>query len=117
MTAHVLDTLDEKAMEVKTSVPIKGALKNNGIEAYFSTVVYCKRKSVKDLEPYTKNNPLLNITDEEARLGFKHVYQTRVTKQTIGERIRSPLEMFSNTETFMDNDAQILLDRLAEFYK
>lgn len=117
MTAHVLDTLDEKAMEVKTSVPIKGALKNNGIEAYFSTVVYCKRKSIKDLEPYTKNNPLLNITDEEAALGFKHVYQTRVTKQTIGERIRSPLEMFSNAETFMDNDAQILLDRLAEFYK
>lgn len=45
------------------------------------------------------------------------MYQTRVTKQTIGERIRSPLEMFSNAETFMDNDAQILLDRLAEFYK
>lgn len=83
----------------------------------FSTVVYCKRKSIKDLEPYTKNNPLLNITDEESALGFKHVYQTRVTKQTIGERIRSPLEMFSNAETFMDNDAQILLDRLAEFYK
>lgn len=32
-TAHVRDDLDEKAMEMKTSVPIKGALKNNGVEA------------------------------------------------------------------------------------
>lgn len=32
-TAHVLDVLDEKNMEMKTSVPIKGSLKNNGIEA------------------------------------------------------------------------------------
>jgi len=117
MTAHVLDTLDEKAMEVKTAVPIKGALKNNGLEAYFSTVVYCKRKSIKDLEPYTKNNPLLHITDEEAALGFKHVYQTRITSKTIGERIRSPLDLFSTSETFMNNDAQLLLDRLHEFYK
>ena len=33
MTAHVLDVLDEKNMEIRTSVPVKGALKNNGIEA------------------------------------------------------------------------------------
>jgi hypothetical protein len=33
ITAHVKDELDEKAMEMKTSVPIKGSLKNNGVEA------------------------------------------------------------------------------------
>lgn len=32
--AHVSDILDEKNMEMKTSVPIKGALKNQGVEAY-----------------------------------------------------------------------------------
>ena len=32
--AHTREDLDEKAMEYKTSVPIKGALKNNGIEAF-----------------------------------------------------------------------------------
>ncbi|MFA7188471.1 MAG: AAA family ATPase [Sphaerochaetaceae bacterium] len=31
--AHVKDELDEKAGEMKTFVPIKGALKNNGVEA------------------------------------------------------------------------------------
>ena len=39
MTAHVKEVLDEKAMEMKTFVPIKGALANNGVEAYFSTVI------------------------------------------------------------------------------
>lgn len=33
-TAHVQDTLDEKTMEMKTQVPIKGALKGTGVEAY-----------------------------------------------------------------------------------
>ena len=37
---------------MKTSVPIKGALKNNGVEAYFSTVVAAKKVSISDLEKY-----------------------------------------------------------------
>lgn len=114
ITAHVLDVLDEKAMEVKTSVPIKGSLKNNGIEAYFSTVVAAKRVAVKDLAPYQSS--LLNVTDEERELGFKHVFQTRLTKATVGERLRSPMGMFSKEQTYMDNDAAILMQHLHEFY-
>ena len=49
-TAHVKDDLDEKNMEIKTAVPIKGSLKNNGIEAYFSSVVATKKMTLKDLE-------------------------------------------------------------------
>lgn len=113
--AHVKDELDEKAMEMKTSVPIKGSLKNNGVEAYFSTVVSTKRMSLKDLEGYKSD--LLNITDEDQDLGFKHVFQTRLTKKTVGERVRSPMGMFSKNETYMDNDAQILLDHLHRFYE
>lgn len=114
-TAHVGDVLDEKAMEIKTSVPIKGSLKNNGVEAYFSTVVAAKKISVKDLAPYKSD--LLNITDEEQELGYKHVFQTRPTKTTTGERIRSPMGMFTKEQTFIDNDAQLLLDHLDEFYR
>lgn len=113
-TAHVLDVLDEKAMEMKTSVPIKGSLKNNGIEAYFSTVVAAKKIAVKDLVKY--ENDLLNITDEENELGYKHVFQTRPTKTTTGERIRSPMGMFTKEQTYIDNDAQLLLDHLNTFY-
>ena len=115
ITAHVKDVLDEKAMEMKTSVPIKGALANNGVEAYFSTVVATKKVSIKDLEPYSSK--LLNITDEERELGYKHVFQTRPTKTTVGERIRSPMGMFTKEQTFMDNCAQTLLDHLHGFYE
>lgn len=114
-TAHVKDELDEKAMEMKTSVPIKGSLKNNGVEAYFSTVVAAKKITIKELEKFGSN--LLTITDEEKELGYKHVFQTRPTKTTTGERIRSPMGMFSKEQTYIDNDAQLLLDHLSEFYR
>ena len=112
--AHVSDILDEKNMEMKTSFPIKGALKNQGVEAYFSTVVASKKLPLKDLEKY--NSDLLHISEEEKELGFKYVFQTRITKNTTGERIRSPMGLFSKEQTYMDNDAQILLDHLNEFY-
>lgn len=115
ITAHIRDDLDEKAMEMKTSVPIKGALKNNGVEAYFSTVVAAKKVAVKELAPF--ESELLIITDEEKELGFKHVFQTRITKNTVGERIRSPMGLFSKEQTYMDNDVQLLLDHLSRFYK
>lgn len=114
-TAHVKEELNEKAMEMKTSVPIKGALKGNGVEAYFSTVVAAKKVELKVLEKYQSN--LLNITDEDKELGYKHVFQTRPTKTTTGERIRSPMGMFTREQTFMDNDCQLLLDHLHEFYE
>ena len=70
--------------------------------------------SLKDLEPY--KNDMLHITEDEELLGFKYVFQTRLTKQTLGERIRSPMGMFSKEETFIDNDAQTLLDHLKDYY-
>lgn len=112
--AHTRSDLDEKAMEMKTSVPIKGSLKNNGLEAYFSTVVSTKRIALKELKEY--NSKMLNVSEEEQELGFKHVFQTQLTKSTIGERIRSPMGMFTRQETFIDNDVQILLDHLSEYY-
>jgi hypothetical protein len=115
ITAHVKDELDEKAMEIKTSVPIKGSLKNNGVEAYFSTVVAAKRMTLKDLATYSSS--LLNISEEDKELGYKHVFQTRPTKTTVGERIRSPMGLFDKNQTYMDNDCQILLDHLNEFYR
>jgi hypothetical protein len=96
MLAHTREDLDEKAMEMKTAVPIKGALKNQGVEAYFSTVVATKKVSVKELEPFA--NAMLNITEEDMLLGFKHVFQTRLTQKTVGERIRSPMGLFTREE-------------------
>jgi hypothetical protein len=114
ITAHVRDELDEKAMEMKTAVPIKGSLKNNGIEAYFSTVVEATKLPLKELEGYKSD--LLNITEDDEILGFKHVFQTRITRTSTGKRIRSPMGLFSRDQTYTDNDAQLLLDHLKDFY-
>lgn len=112
--AHVKDDVDETTLETKTSVPIKGALKGTGIEAYFSCIVAAKRMSTKDLKGF--ESKLLNITTEEENQKFKYVFQTRLTSKTTGERIRSPMELFTTEETYMDNDISILLDHLKEYY-
>ena len=112
--AHTKDEYDAEALEYKTSVPIKGALKGNGIEAYFSTVVATKKVELKDLESTDKS--LLKITEDDELLGFKYVFQTRLTKKTKGERIRSPMGLFNKDQTYMDNDAQLLLDHLNAYY-
>lgn len=113
-TAHTLTTLNENEMAMETKVPVKGGLKNNGIEAYFSCVVSTKKVPTKKLEGYKSD--LLNVTDEDEALGFKYVFQTRLTKETVHERIRSPMAMFTTAETFMDNDVQKLLDHTHAYY-
>lgn len=112
--AHVLETYDEGSMSMKRSVPIKGSLKNNGVEAYFSTVVEATKLPLKELEKY--DSDLLHVSEDEHELGFKYVFQTRLTGTTTGTRIRSPMGMFNKSQTFMDNDAQLLLDHLHKFY-
>lgn len=114
MTTHTAQTMNEAEMAMETKAVVKGALKGTGIEAYFSCVVSAKKMSLKQLEGYQSD--LLEITAEDEALGYKYVYQTRLTKDTVNERIRSPMGMFDQAETFMDNDAQKLLNRLREYY-
>lgn len=112
--AHTREEHDEKTLDMKSSVPVKGSLKGNGIEAYFSTVVATKKVSLKDLAG--QDPALLQITPDDELLGYKHVFQTRLTAKTKGERIRSPIGMFGPNQTYMDNNAQMLLDHLQAFY-
>lgn len=115
MTAHTMDVLNEQEGIMETLVKVKGSLMNQGIEAFFSTVVACKKVSLKQLEDY--ENPHLNITEDDEDVQFKYVYQTRPTKDTRHERIRAPWNMWAKSETYIDNDAQFLLDQLNEYYK
>lgn len=112
--AHTADSLNENEMAVETKVPVKGALKNQGVESYFSLVIASKKVPLKLLKDY--QNDLLEITPEEEALGFKYVYQTKITKDTVNERLRGPLGLFSNNETFINNDIQLVFDRLHEYY-
>lgn len=112
--AHTLTELNEAMGVMSSKIPVKGSLKNNGLEAYFSTVVTTKKLQLKELEKFSSG--MLHISEEETELGFKHVFQTRLTKATVGDRIRSPMGMFTREQTYIDNDAQALIDHLSEFY-
>lgn len=113
--AHTADSLNEAEMTMETKVPVKGSIKNNGIESYFSVVISTKKVPLKALKDYS--NDLLTITPDEEALGFKYVFQTRLTKDTVGERMRGPLGLFETKETFIDNNAQLVLNRLHEYYE
>ena len=113
-TAHTADQLNATEMIMETKVPVKGSTKNNGIESYFSVVIASKKVALKALEAY--KSPLLTITPEEEALGFKYVFQTKITKETVNERLRGPLGLFETKETFIDNNMQLVLDRLKEYY-
>jgi len=99
---------------METKVPVKGALQNTGIESFFSTVLSTKKMTLKKLEPY--KNSLLTISEEEEALGFKYVFQTRLTKETVDERMRSAMGMWTQQETYIDNNVQHVINRLHEYY-
>lgn len=112
--AHTLAVLNEGEMVLETKVPVKGALKNNGIESYFSCVIAAKKVKLKELAEY--KNKFLTITPEEEALGFKYVFQTRLTKDTVNERLRGPMGLWDTAETYIDNNMQFVFDRLHEYY-
>lgn len=114
-TAHTADTLNESEMLMETKIPVKGSLKNNGIESYFTVVIASKKVALKALKDY--GSALLTITPEEEALGYKYVFQTKLTKETVNERLRGPLGLFDTKETFIDNNLQLVLNRLREYYE
>ena len=112
--AHTTDIYNESDHVQESFVKVKGSLNNQGLESYFSTVISTKKVTLTDLKKF--ENDLLIITDEDREVGYKHVFQTKITKKTTGERIRASLGMWSQQETFIDNDAQKVINRLREYY-
>lgn len=114
VTGHTMDILNEKEMAMETMVKFKGSIMNTGVESYFSTVISTKKMTLNALDAY--KSPLLIITPEEEALGFKYVFQVKLTKSTVNERIRAALGMWTTDETFIDNNVQLVLDRLKLYY-
>lgn len=112
--AHTADTFNESEAVIETKVPVKGSLKGNGLESYFSVVIAAKKVTLKSLKDYKSD--LLTITPEEEALGFKYVYQCKLTRDTVGERLRGPLGLFTTQETFIDNNMQLVLNKLRNYY-
>ena len=73
-----------------------------------------KKLKVEDLVKY--KNDLLTITEDDEEVGLMYVFQTRLTKDTVNERIRAPEGMWARSETFIDNDVSLVLKRIHEHY-
>jgi hypothetical protein len=116
MLGHIDAVLDENTGKFSYSVPVKGALKKNGLEAYFTTVVGAKKATIKEIEKDANEGKLLTISERDRDMGYKHVFQTRTTRATVGDRLRSPFGLFSDDETFIENDAQLVIDQLVGYY-
>lgn len=112
--AHEASDYNEDNMRNDSYIPIKGAVGKTGAEADFTTIVSCKQMPIKILEKYP--NSLLNITDAEREDGVKYVFQTRITKETAGEKMRSAMGLWNREELYIDNDLQLVFDRLSQFY-
>ena len=115
--AHTSDVLNEAEMINETLVKVKGSLMNQGIESFFTTVISTKKLPLTKLDDKVAKSPGYAVTAEDKVLGFKYVYQTRLTKETVNERIRAPMGMWDMKETYIDNNLQNVINRLHEYYK
>lgn len=112
--AHEDTVLNEQSMQMETRIPIKGSVGKIGVEADFTTILSTKQIPVKKLEGF--ENDLLHITDEEKEDGFKYVFCTRVTKDTVGEKMRSAMGLWKRNELYIDNDLNQVFNRLKQYY-
>ena len=112
--AHEKKVMNDSEMVLETKVPVKGAVGHTGVEAFFEVVLSAKKKAISKLEHLDKT-PLLQNDDEDG-LGMMYVFQTKLDKDTLQERMRSPLGMWKKEEIFINNDLQLVIDRLNEYY-
>lgn len=112
--AHEETFLNEQSMQMESRVPVKGSVGKIGVEADFTTILSTKQMPIKKLEGH--ENDLLHITDAEREDGFKYVFCTRVTKESIGEKMRSAIGLWNRKELYIDNDLNQVFNRLKQYY-
>jgi len=112
--AHEKEVLNEKEMSMDVKVPVKGSVGHTGVEADFTTIISTKKLPLKKLEE--NQNDLFSVTPREEALGFKHVFQTYLDKDTINEKMRSAMGLWDDSEKYIDNDINLVINRLHEYY-
>ena len=112
--AHVDTQYNEAKMAMDSKVPIKGAVGKIGIEADFTTILTTKQMPIKKLEGF--ENDLLHVSEDEKEDGFKYVFVTRVSKDSVGEKMRSAMGLWDRKELYIDNDLNQVFARLKQYY-
>lgn len=113
--SHEGSNYNKEDMVVDISVPLKGSAGKKGVEGDFSNILQARTISVDEAEKYP--NDYLNITDYEREDGIKRVFVTRITKETLGHKIRSSYQLWDRKELYIDNDINIVLKKIQKYYK
>ena len=117
-TTHILQSDDMENMEKVSRAAIQGGIgKGNGLESYFTTVVYAKQLRLKEVDPFLAEASMLTLSEEERFDEKKHVFVTRPARQHSGDRIKSPRGMFGTKDLYMDNSIPKLINHINNFYK
>lgn len=111
--AHTSPEIDDNGGQI-SRILLKGAAGKIGAEADHTMVVTSKQMPVVKLQAY--DTPLLTYSETELATGMKYVFSTIVTKATLGDRTRAPMGFWDLSEQYIDNDVQLILDRMDEFY-
>ncbi len=118
--AHTSDEVnDDKVRE--TVVKVKGSLMARGIESFFTTVISTKKMRIDQLDVLDDDDKpmyhssLLNISKRDRIKKVKYCFQTDIDGETTNERMRGPIAMWTMEELFIDNDMQMVLDRIHEY--
>lgn len=111
--SHVTSFYNGEALINETRAAVKGSIgKGNGFESYFTTVIYTKLIGIDKLTP-SEN---LHISEKDKRKCYKHVFQIDHTKDDTHESLKVPPGVFDDNDIYIDNDVQIVLDKLEKYY-
>ena len=112
--AHEATELNEQTSQMESRVPVKGAVGRIGVEADFTTILSTKQMPISKLQGF--ENDLLHITPEEEEDGFKYVFCTRISKESVGQKMRSAIGLWDRKELYIDNDIEQVFKRLKQYY-
>lgn len=115
--AHTSDIYNDKDMVTEVKVKLKGSVMNIGVEAYFNDIIAAKVIPIEKLKEYPNGMLHLDqLEDEELITEQKHVLQTKLTKESRYDKLRSSPGLWKMNETFIDGDIQVVLDHFNQFY-
>lgn len=108
--AHTVDVVNpDQTMETKVELPGK-QLNIRGFEAFFNMIIGTQKMTLDDLEDYSNDH--LNIDEWEEQTGYKHVIQTFSSAKSTTDRLRGKYRMWKPSELYIDNDIQIVIDKM-----
>ncbi len=111
---HTDTALNEQSGNMESRILVKGAVGKLGVEGDHTFIVTSKQMPVTKLQAF--KTPLLTYSDHELASGMKYVFSTVLTKSNIGDRTRAPMGCWDISEQYIDNDVQLVLDRMDQFY-